>query len=247
MKICMKLLNEEHTIGRCLKDFHDENWVGKVIVIDGGSTDYTVQEAKAFSKVEVFVHPYFDWYHAAEVMQTNIMMSYVNHGEICFLIDADERMSPKLKEVLNDVNTTGNIPGGHDCLHFARRTFDLIRHEDSPFCVYEDDGWPMISHQIGQFPDYQARLIRRHYEMHWLRSPHRMLTGVKSVGNYQDTEAHIIHYEKDDMRKRHSLERRWLRQDATRKKLGLVQDVFESGAKPEYAEAADPDYWKDGK
>lgn len=247
MRILMKILNEEFEIGRCLKDFHDESWVDEIIIIDGGSTDYTVHEANCFEKTKIFIHPYLDWYHAAEIMQANIMMSYVNHGEICFLLDADERMSDGLKKLLNEVNETKRIPGEADLAHVARKTYEVIRHEDSPFCVYEDDGWPMISHQIGQFPDYQPRLIRRHHNMHWIHSPHRTLVGANKMGYIENHDAHIIHYEKDDIRKRHSIERRWLRPDATRKKLGLVNDLYETGAKPEYAEATNPEFWKDGK
>ena len=247
MRVLMKILNEEFEIGRCLKDFHDESWVDKIIIIDGGSTDYTVHEANNFEKVLVFVHPYLDWYHAAEIMQANIMMSYVNHGEIVFLIDADERLSPELKRYLGKIDEENRMPHDADLVHIPRKTMEVMRHEDSPFCVYEEDGWPVLSHQTGQFPDYQPRLLRRHHDMHWTHSPHRNLTGFKINYNLENMNAYILHYEKDDIRKRHSIERRWLRPDATRRKLGLVQDVYESGAKPEYAEAADPDFWRDGK
>ena len=247
MKILMKILNEEFEIGRCIKDFHGEGWVNEIIIIDGGSTDYTVHEAKQFDKVKVYVHPYLDWFHAAEIAQANIMMSYANEGEICFLVDADERLSPELKRYLSEIDETGEMPHGADLVHIPRRTIEVLRHEDSPYCIYGEDGWPIESHQTGQFPDYQPRFIRRSYTMHWAHSPHRILVGHKKNYNLANLDAFILHYEKDDIRKRHSIERRWLRPDATRKKLGLVQDMFESGAKPEYAEAADPNFWRDGK
>lgn len=247
MKVLMKILGEEMEIGRCIKDFHDESWVSGIIIIDGGSTDYTVHEAKQFDKVEVFVHPYLDWYHAAEIMQANIMMSYINDGEICFLIDADERLSPELKKYLGEINGENEMPHGVDLVHIPRKTIEVLRYEYSPFCIYGDDGWPIESHQIGQFPDYQPRLIKRSYKMHWAHSPHRVLIGFEKNYNLANLDAYILHYEKDDIRKRHSIERRWLRPDATRKKLGLVNDLYETGAKPEYAEATGPEFWKDGK
>ena len=60
MWVGMKCLNEEKVVKRCISDFHDEPFCEKIIVIDGGSTDYTVQELKKFSKVQVFVHPWID-------------------------------------------------------------------------------------------------------------------------------------------------------------------------------------------
>ena len=247
MKVLMKILNEEHEIGRCIKDFHDESWVDEIIVVDGGSSDYTVHEANQFKKVKVYVHPYLDWFHAMEITQANVLLSYANHGEICFLIDADEKLSVPLKDFLAQVDEKGILPHNSDLVHIPRRTIEVLRHEDSPYCVYGEDGWPIESHQTGQFPDYQPRLIQRSYEMHWAHSPHRILLGFKKNYNLELMDAYIIHFEKDDIRKRHSIERRWLRPDATRKKLGLAQDMFETTAKSEYAEAVDPDFWRDGK
>jgi len=82
--------------------------------------------------------------------------------------------------------------------------------------------------------------------LHWVRSPHRVLLGYKSNHNIdRDLGIYILHYEKDDIRKRHSIERRWLRPDAARRKLGLKGHG--TGAKPEYEQATEPDFWKDGR
>ena len=43
MWIGMKSLNEEKMVERVIGDIHDEEWVTQIIVIDGWSTDYTVQ------------------------------------------------------------------------------------------------------------------------------------------------------------------------------------------------------------
>jgi len=110
MKVLMKILNEEMEIGRCVADFHDEPWVDDIVVIDGGSTDYTVHEVNHFDKVKCYVHPYLDWYHDAEITQANIMMSYANDGEVCLLVDADERLSDGLKDYLMDLFEKGRNP-----------------------------------------------------------------------------------------------------------------------------------------
>jgi len=245
MKVLMKILNEEMEIGRCVADFHDEPWVDDIVVIDGGSTDYTVHEVNHFDKVKCYVHPYLDWYHDAEITQANIMMSYANDGEVCLLVDADERLSDGLKDYLMDLFEKGRNPPA-DLVHIPRRTIEVLRHEDSPFCIYGEDGWPIESHRIGQWPDYQPRLIVRSRDLHWVRSPHRVLLGYKSNHNIdRDLGIYILHYEKDDIRKRHSIERRWLRPDAARRKLGLKGHG--TGAKPEYEQATEPDFWKDGR
>jgi len=243
MLIGCKCLNEEKTVKRVIGDFHDEPWVDKIIAIDGDSSDYTVQELRQFSKVDVYVHKYLDWYHDQEIMQANIVLSYIPHNEIVFLLDFDERITQPLKEVLSKINEAGEMPDGADLVHIPRRTIDVLRYENSPFAILGRDGWPMESHEIGQFPDYQPRLIRKTHKMHWVQSPHRALVGWIQIAALRD-ECHILHYEKDDYRDREWIERRWLRQNAKRISLGLPCDLYEVSAKPEFADAIDPNYWK---
>jgi hypothetical protein len=61
-----------------------------------------------------------------------------------------------------------------------------------------------------------------------------------------DTEkGHILHYQKDDLRDREAIERRWLRPQAERKRLDLPADMHETSVIPAYAEGADPEFWVD--
>lgn len=240
MIILMKCLNEEKIVKRCVGDFHDENWVSRIIVIDGGSTDYTVQELRQFPKVETFVHPWLDWYHDMEITQSNIALSYVPHGQICMIMDFDERMSDSLKDFLRPIDSIG-MPDGADIVHFSRLTVDVLRHEDSPHAILGDNGWPLEAHQIGQYPDFQCRLIRRSPAMRWINSPHHQLIGWESNVNVQ---ADIVHYEKDDYRDRLRIEKKWAQAQARRKQLGLTADVFEARLKPEVVEAGQPEFWK---
>jgi len=241
MIILMKALNEERVVDRVIGDFHDEKWVERVIVIDGGSTDYTVQELKKFKKVEVFVHPWCDGYHDMETMQSNVALSYVPHGEIAMILDFDEKMSPELKNFLAKI---GNImPVGSDIANVSRGTFEVMRHEDSPHAIIGEDGWPIISHQIGQYPDYQPRLIKKDPRLHWVNSPHHVMFGWPGMvqGNI---DADIIHYEKDDYRDRLRIERKWARAQSRRKMLGLPHDVFGCTVRPEVHKYTDPEEWK---
>ena len=246
MRVIMKSLNEQHSVKRCIGDFHDEAWVTDIIVIDGGSSDYTVQELKQFDKVKVFVHPYLDWYHDQEIMQANIMMSYVPNGSIFFSLDFDERCSEGLKTFLARVDAISQLPEGADLVHIPRRTTECFRHQNGVFAILGEDGWPIEKNQIGQYPDYQPRLFRKSHLLHWCQSPHRVPLGYKQIYNVpHDQGIYIEHFPKDDSRDRDWIEKRWLRPIATRKALGLPSDLYDFQIKAEYSEAVNPDYWRD--
>ena len=243
MIVLMKCLNEEKVVKRCIGDFHDERWVERIIVIDGGSTDYTVQELKLFSKVVIYVHPWLDWYHDMEIIQSNIALSYIPHERTCFILDFDERMSPELKKALQEIDTLNSIVPGH-LVNISRRTYEVVRYPDSPYALVSERDWPSISHQIGQYPDYQARLLCRIPQMHWINSPHHVLDGFVSQSTL---DADIIHYEKDDYRDRERIEKKWLRAQTRRKELGLVPDKFETTIDPRLYQYSKSDYWLNPK
>ncbi len=241
MIVLMKCLDEERAVKRCISNFYNEPFCERIIVIDGGSTDYTRQELKQFSKVEVFVHPWLDEYHDMEVIQSNIGLSYIPENEWCFILDFDEKCNRALKDFLN---TFDSKEYERNVINVARETTELCRYEDSPHCILDEDGWPVVSHRIGQWPDYQARIIQKSYKMKWINSPHHMLIGGDAPLNLNQ-DCYMIHYEKDDLRDRERIEKKWLRAQARRKQLGLSYDVFETKLKPEVAKFADPDYWKE--
>jgi len=78
--------------------------------------------------------------------------------------------------------------------------------------------------------------------MKWVNSPHHQLIGFTSQKIIED-KFFIIHYEKDDYRKRIQIERKWLRAQARRKELGLTADVFECQPKTDICGYAEPDGW----
>ena len=240
MIVLMKCLDEERGIHRCLSDFHDEPWVKRIIAIDGGSTDYTRYELKQFKKVEIYVHPWLDEYHDQEIIQSDIALSYIPHGQICFILDFDEKCSDQLKGFLGKIDEKG-MPQDVDMCNISRKTVEVLRYEDSPHAILGEDGWPLESHQIGQYPDFQCRIIRRRPEMHWINSPHHQLIGFRNSANLY---ADLIHYEKDDFRDRDRIERKWARNQARRKELGLISDVFEARVKPTVHKWSDPKLWR---
>ena len=237
MRILMKCMNEERSVNRCIGDFHDEKWVDEIVVIDGCSNDYTVEELKQFSKVKVYIHPWIDWYHNMECIQSNIGLSYMREGEIFFILDFDERMNKQLKNYLSKVKDIDFELGS-----VARQTMDCLRYENSPYGMIDKEGWPLVSHQIGQFPDFQPRLIKKSFKFHWVNSPHHLLCGVEKEQNLPES-CFIIHYEKDDIRDRERIEKKWLRNKLRREELGLSADVFETKTKPEIAKFT-KNYWR---
>jgi hypothetical protein len=122
-----------------------------------------------------------------------------------------------------------------------------MRFPDSPFAMPGDGGFWMVSHQIGQYPDYQLRVIKRQLGMQWVNSPHHVMFGLNEglFSNF-NIQADLIHYHgKEDSRQRESIERQWVRHQATRNRLGLEADVFECDVKPELAKYAKPEYWEE--
>jgi len=246
--IGMKCLNECKMIKPVIGDIHDEPWVDRIIVIDGDSSDDTVHELKQFPKVEVYIHKWEKWFHAQEVIQSNILLQYIPLGEIFFILDFDERCSAELKTLLADINKDG-MPDDVDCVHVSRYSYELLRFDDSPFAMPDGNGFWLTSHQIGQYPDFQLRIIRRKLGMHWINSPHHIMFGFQEdLFTNKNIVADLIHYHgKEDARDREGIERQWLRNQARRIHLGLEADVFEGTPRPEMAHYTHPDYWEENR
>ena len=240
MLIGMKALEEERMVNRVIGDIHDEPWVEKIIVIDGWSTDYTVQELKQWPKCEIYLHKWENWYHSMETIQSNIALSYIPYGSICFILDFDERCSQRLKDVLARIDKEG-MPEDADVGNVSRKTIEILRYEDSPHAILGEDSWGIEAYQTGQYPDFQCRVIRRHPRMYWINSPHHHLIGFDKGININ---ADLIHYEKDDLRDRERIERGWARMQARRKELGLMPDSFEGRVKHDIHKYTNPDTWR---
>ena len=84
MYVAMKCLDEYHAISRCIGDFHDEEFVEKIVVLDGGSTDFTVFELNRFPKVEVHTLVWNDLCPHMETTASNNLLGYIP-GQHSFL------------------------------------------------------------------------------------------------------------------------------------------------------------------
>ena len=98
LTIAVLTKNEAHRIRTCLKsaDFADQR-----IVVDSGSTDMTCELARA-EGAEVFDYP--DWQGFA--IQRNRLLRHAI-GDYIFFLDADEVITPELKNELQQVVRSG--------------------------------------------------------------------------------------------------------------------------------------------
>jgi (heptosyl)LPS beta-1,4-glucosyltransferase len=112
-------------------------WADEIVIVDSDSTDRTVEIARTYTD-KIFNRPfrgYKDKHEFADSQTT---------GDWIFWIDADERVSPELREAIENFRKRDpeTLPDG---FRIARRTNYLGR-------------W--IAHS-GWYPDYQMRLYRK--------------------------------------------------------------------------------------
>ncbi|OGK19337.1 hypothetical protein A3G67_00335 [Candidatus Roizmanbacteria bacterium RIFCSPLOWO2_12_FULL_40_12] len=138
LSLCIATYNEESFIHYPLDSSYD--FVDEVIVVDGSSTDRTVEKAKSYGdKVKVFVENNPPMFHINK--QRAISKAT---GEWILQLDADEEVTPELKGEILDV-----ISGGGDRKTVAywipRKNYFLGR----------------FLTKGGVYPDYTVRLYKK--------------------------------------------------------------------------------------
>src|SRR3989344_6668798 len=97
LSLCIATYNEEANIHYPLDSCYD--FVDEVIIVDGGSTDKTVEKAKSYGKkVKIFIEPNPPMFHINK--QKAIEQA---KGEWILQLDADEEISNELKEEIQIV------------------------------------------------------------------------------------------------------------------------------------------------
>lgn len=130
---CLVTFNEEHNLPRALASL--AGVADEIVVVDSGSTDRTVEIAKA-GGVSFFQRPFTN--HAD---QKNYAASCAGNDWI-FLLDADEEFSNELRDSL---------------LEWKRRTPQFAVYE-MPRLTWYLGAW---IHHSRWYPDFQRRLYRR--------------------------------------------------------------------------------------
>ncbi len=162
---CIIAFNEEENIRACLESVA---WADEIIVVDSFSTDRTVEIAKAFDpKVKVIQRAW-----PGHVEQKNFALNQAS-GDWVLSVDADERVSPELKQEILDTFDRGveGVAG----FSVPRKTWYLGR-------------WIMRG---GWYPDRKVRLVRRGAARWKGVNPHDHLY---AEGRVADLKGDLIHY-----------------------------------------------------
>ena len=190
-KLTMPIIvqNEEHNLPRFIENVINHPSIGRVIAIDGGSTDNTVELLQK-AGAEVYVHVYKKNYFNQQAIQREISFSYVSDNTPCIFFDIDECMNQELYNYLPEL--AENCP---DYALIARKTFD-----------YYDD-IKDENKRIKDWPDYQPRVYRWKREYKFINGAHH-----RTINTPQPIKLPlsmwIIHFEKEG-KDRDALEKQW--------------------------------------
>lgn len=132
LSVTIIAFNEEKNINDCLESV---KWADEIIVVDSGSIDKTVEIAKKYSN-NVFFNKWKGF-----SAQKSFALSKASY-EWVLSIDADERVSPELKEEINQLLSSNTVFDGY---YIPRRNFFLGKE-------IKNCGWR---------PDYQLRLFKK--------------------------------------------------------------------------------------
>ncbi|HBG05007.1 MAG: glycosyl transferase family 2 [Geobacteraceae bacterium GWC2_58_44] len=191
-------LNEESFIGDCLEslDFADE-----IIVVDSGSSDRTAEICRAHSRVRFHEHSWLGF-----GKQKNLAASLAANDWI-FNIDADERVSPGLRESIGRVDGDGPA-----CYRVARENYFGAR-------------W---IRRCGWYPDFNKRLYDRRECAFSEKSVHESIDYQGKVGHLQGNLVHRTYSGLSDYLKRMERYSTLAAEELVKagKKPGLPQLIF---------------------
>jgi glycosyltransferase involved in cell wall biosynthesis len=152
--------HEEKNIGECLESVR---WADEIIVVNSESKDRTVEIAKQFTD-KVFVRR---WEGYASQKGFSLKQA---RNEWVLSIDADERVSPELREEISNLDFSKT-----DGFYIPRRNYFLDK-------IIRSCGWS---------PDYQLRLFRKSKTTLSDRQVHE---GFVVDGKKEYLKNELIHY-----------------------------------------------------
>lgn len=171
LSVALAVYNEEKMIKDCLASVF--GWADEIVVVDGGSTDKTIEIAKSFgSKV---------------IQTTNPPIFHINkqkalaacRNEWILQLDADERITPQLKKEIEQVVSQESSIDGY-------------------FIPRKNYFWGHWMRKGGQYPDAVIRLVRKDKASFPQKSVHEQIHIDGNVGYLQHPMDHISYRTKED-------------------------------------------------
>lgn len=161
ISLCMIVLNEEKFLKRSLANVSP--YVDEIIIVDGGSTDRTIEIAKSFD-ARIIHAPWGEDF----ATQRNIGLKQAKNDWI-LVIDADEVYEKSLLEELQSL-AQNNI--GIDAFAFPRKNY-------------------LDGKQTSAYPDRQTRYFKKDKKIRYERPVHEQVVGFHRIASPMDL--HIIH------------------------------------------------------
>ena len=170
LSIALAVKNEEENLRSCLSSIADI--AGEIVVVDGGSTDRTVEIAKDFD---------------AKIIRTdNPPVFHINKqkaldactGDWILQLDADEVVTPVLKQEIQHILETDTYKKDEERIHgyyIPRRNYF----------------WGHFMKKGGQYPDYVIRLVKRGYAKFPCKSVHEQIQIDGKIGYMKEP---LLHY-----------------------------------------------------
>ncbi len=175
MKISATIIvrNEEENLAAVCESV---SWADEIVIVDSDSTDRTVEIAQRFTD-KVFNREFRGFKDKHEFADS------ITSGDWIFWIDADERVTPELRQSIEDLRNA-DLETLADGYRIARRTFFL-------------DKW--IRH-CGWYPDYQMRLYRKDLSYWDGVAPHQT---ARVRGDVKTLNGEFLHYTKNSLSEYH--------------------------------------------
>jgi glycosyltransferase involved in cell wall biosynthesis len=143
LSVVLTTLNEERNIDRCLGSV---SWADEIIVVDSFSTDGTIEKARAHTGI-ILQHVY-----DGDIRQRERGFALAT-GEWLFYIDADEEVTPDLRDEI--LRTVGD-PGALDGYRVPRRV--MVFGE----WIYHGGWYPDLTFRLFRKGAYRAELAEVH-------------------------------------------------------------------------------------
>lgn len=164
LSVALAVYNEEKNIQKCLSSI--KNWADEIVLVDGGSTDKTVEIAKHFgAKIIITDNPPI--FHINKQKALNICS-----GDWILQLDADEVVTQELKkEITTTINSNSQMNG----YYIPRKNYFLGQ-------------WMKKG---GLYPDYVIRLLKKGKGRFPCKSVHEQIEIEGKVGYLKNDLLHF--------------------------------------------------------